>query len=134
MDGRLSTSIGEVQAKTVSPRNLNLDPQMDFFDPNKKFEIWSGNCNTRSIEANYFNRASNNVNCINRFVSLNCIFLLLCFVGKMNEFILSSHKKPRMGHRIISDIILFVTLQPIARLFAPFEMTNQTVNPHFSRA
>lgn len=39
MDGRLSTSIGEVQAKTVSPRNLNLDPQMDFFDPNKKFEI-----------------------------------------------------------------------------------------------
>ena len=121
MDGRLSTSIGEVQAKTVSPRNLNLDPQMDFFDP-------------ETATANYFNRTSNNNNCINRFVSLNCIFLLLCFVGKMNEFILSSHKKPRMGHRIISDIILFVTLQPIARLLAPFEMTNQTVNPHFSRA
>lgn len=40
MDGRLSTSIGEVQAKTVSPRNLNLDPQMDFFDPkNLKFDL-----------------------------------------------------------------------------------------------
>ena len=126
MDGRLSTSIGEVQAKTVSPRNLNLDPNKKFLK-NLKFDL-------ETATANYFNRTSNNVNCINRFVSLNCIFLLLCFVGKMNEFILSSHKKPRMGHRIISDIILFVTLQPIARLLAPFEMTNQTVNPHFSRA
>lgn len=126
MDGRLSTSIGEVQAKTVSPRNLNLDPNKKFLK-NLKFDL-------ETATANYFNRTSNNNNCINRFVSLNCIFLLLCFVGKMNEFILSSHKKPRMGHRIISDIILFVTLQPIARLFAPFEMTNQTVNPHFSRA
>lgn len=126
MDGRLSTNIGEVQAKTVSPRNLNLDPNKKFLK-NLKFDL-------ETATANYFNRTSNNNNCINRFVSLNCIFLLLCFVGKMNEFILSSHKKPRMGHRIISDIILFVTLQPIARLLAPFEMTNQTVNPHFSRA
>lgn len=126
MDGRLSTSIGEVQAKTVSPRNLNLDPNKKFLK-NLKFDL-------ETATANYFNRTSNNNNCINRFVSLNCIFLLLCFVGKMNEFILSSHKKPQMGHRIISDIILFVTLQPIARLLAPFEMTNQTVNPHFSRA
>lgn len=38
MDGRLSTSIGEVQAKTVSPRNLNLDPNKKFLK-NLKFDL-----------------------------------------------------------------------------------------------